>query len=119
MEILKIIGAVITLMGSIALLIGALGLVRMPDLYNRIQTGTKASTFGTVLTLLGLIFIFPGWVGKLIILMLFVGISNPVSSHVLARNAYRYGVPLSDKTTVDRLAEDIENNEVEPVNDAQ
>ena len=119
METLKIIGAVITLMGSIALLLGALGLVRMPDLYNRIHTGTKASTFGTMLTLFGLVFIFPGWTGKLIILILFVGISNPVSSHVLARNAYRAGVPLTGKTTVDRLAEDMEKKNVEPKNDAQ
>ncbi|MCK5169585.1 MAG: monovalent cation/H(+) antiporter subunit G, partial [Bacteroidales bacterium] len=41
---IEIIGAILVLSGSVFLFLGALGLVRMPDLYNRIQAGTKAST---------------------------------------------------------------------------
>ena len=69
---LQIIGAILTLIGSIFLFLGSLGLVRMPDSYNRIQAGTKASTLGTILTLLGIAFINPDWSGKLILLILFV-----------------------------------------------
>lgn len=117
MEILQIIGAFITLTGSIFLFLGALGLMRMPDVYNRIQAGTKATTLGTMLSLFGLGLIMPGWFGKIIILIVFVLITNPVSSHVLARAAHFSGIPLSPKTVVDKLAERMkENPENKPEN---
>ncbi|MDD2386608.1 MAG: monovalent cation/H(+) antiporter subunit G [Bacteroidales bacterium] len=117
METLKLIGAIIVLLGSIFLLLGSLGLVRMPDLFTRIQAGTKASTLGTMLTLVGIIFITPNWTGKLIILILFVLITNPISSHVLARAAHFSKIKLSDKTIIDQLADDgIEDKEKEKIN---
>lgn len=99
----EIIGAIIVLLGSIFLFLGALGLVRMPDLYNRIQAGTKASTLGTFLSLIGLLFIMPEWWGKLILLTIFILITNPVSSHVLARAAHYIKIPLTDKSVTDLL----------------
>ncbi len=100
---LEIIGAILVLLGSIFLFLGALGLVRMPDLFNRIQAGTKASTLGTLLSLIGLLLITPEWWGKLILLMIFILITNPVSSHVLARAAHYIKIPLTDKTVTDLL----------------
>ncbi|GAB4292046.1 MAG: monovalent cation/H(+) antiporter subunit G [Marinilabiliales bacterium] len=105
MEILKIIGAVITLIGSIFIFLGALGILRMPDVFNRIQAGTKASTLGTILTLTGLVLVFPGWIGKLFILVMFVIITNPVSSHVLARGAHHAHTPMTKETIIDELEE--------------
>ena len=102
-NILEIIGAILVLSGSVFLFLGALGLVRMPDLYNRIQAGTKASTLGTFLTLIGLLLIVPEWWGKLILLTVFILITNPVSSHVLARAAHYIKIPLTDKTVADLL----------------
>lgn len=106
METLSIIGACITLIGSLFLFLGSLGLVRMPDLYNRIQAGTKASTLGTLLTLLGIALIHPDWAGKLLILIVFVIITNPVSSHVISRAAHRSGIPLTRRSVQDDLAQD-------------
>ena len=103
MEIIKIIGAVITLIGSIFIFLGSLGLVRMPDFYNRIQAGTKASTLGTMLTLLGIGLIHLNWIGKVIILILFILMTNPLSSHVIARAAHNIKVKLTDKTVIDKL----------------
>ena len=103
MEIVEIIGAVITLIGSMFLFLGSLGLVRMPDIYNRIQTGTKATTLGTMLTLLGIGIIHLSWIGKIIVLIVFVLITNPVSSHVLSRAAHYVGIPLTPKTVIDKL----------------
>jgi len=104
-EYLNIIGGVVAIIGSIILFISSLGLVRMPDAYNRIQVGTKASTMGTILSVASLFFFYPGWFGKLIVLVLFVLITNPVSSHVLARAAYHIKVPFSKNTIVDQLKE--------------
>lgn len=103
MENLDFIGAIITLIGAIFLFLGSLGLLRMPDVYNRIQAGTKASTLGTILSLLGIGIIMPGWYGKIIILIVFVLLTNPVSSHVLARAAHFIGIPLTEKTVIDKL----------------
>ncbi len=112
----EIIGGIIAIGGSLFLLLGSVGLVRMPDAYNRIQAGTKASTLGTILSLVGVLFFVPGWFGKLILLILFVLITNPVSSHVLARAAYYTKVPLSEKTKVDKLKETLEVEESRKAN---
>lgn len=112
MEYLKIAGAFITLGGSLFVLFASIGLLRMPDIYNRIQAGTKASTLGTLLTLLGIGLIHPDWLLKIMLLIIFVLISNPVSSHVLGRAAHYARMPISDKTEVDELEE--ESNIVSP-----
>ena len=103
MELLQIIGGIVSLLGSLFLLLGALGIVRMPDSYNRIQTGTKATTLGTLLFLVGVGLYNPSWFPKLIVLILFILFTNPVSSHVLARSAYSIGVKLTKETVVDKL----------------
>lgn len=108
-----IIGSLITLIGSIFIFLGSLGIVRMPDSFNRMQAGTKASTLGTILTLVGLGIINPMWLGKVLILIMFVIITNPVSSHTLARAAHHVGIKLSDKTVSDILADDEKNNKEE------
>lgn len=100
---MELLGAIITLLGSIVLLIASIGLLRMPDVYNRLQVGTKATTLGTILSLIGLAVIMPSWSGKLIILIFFIMMTNPVSSHILARAAYFIKIPFTDKTVVDKL----------------
>jgi len=106
MEYLQIAGAILTLTGSVFIFLGGLGLVRMPDLFNRIQTGTKTSTLGTILSLAGLALINEGWIWKILIITVFVLITNPVSSNVIARAAHHRGVKLSGKTVADMLEED-------------
>ncbi|MCK5202150.1 MAG: monovalent cation/H(+) antiporter subunit G [Spirochaetales bacterium] len=103
MELLQIIGGIVSLLGSLFLLLGALGIVRMPDSYNRIQTGTKATTLGTLLFLVGIGIYHPSWFPRLVVLILFILFTNPVSSHVLARSAYSIGVKLTKETVVDKL----------------
>ena len=109
MEYLQIIGALIVVLGSLVLLIAAIGLIRMPDAYNRIQVGTKASTLSIALIMIGLALVIPSWVGKLITIMLFVMLTNPISSNVLMRASHRAGEPLSQVTIIDKLKEDEDN----------
>jgi len=103
---MMIIAAFISLIGSVFLFLGALGVVRMPDVYNRMQAGTKATTLGSMLTLLGIGLAHPDWLPKLILLILFVLFTNPVSTHAMARAAHFAGVKLTDITKKDTLAED-------------
>ena len=91
-QILYYAGLFFILLGSIFLFLGALGIYRMPDLYDRLQAGTKASTLGAMSVVLGVGLLQPSWLIKLIVIILFIAFSNPLSSHVLARASYRTGV---------------------------
>ena len=101
-----ILGNLLLLTGSLFLFSAGLGVLRMPDTYNRIQTGTKATTLGTILILIGLAFLHPAWTFKLIILIFFVMLTNPVSSHALARAAHAIGTRETESTVIDVLDAD-------------
>lgn len=105
MVLREMIGAAITLGGAVFLFLGALGIVRMPDLYNRMQAGTKATTLGNILSLTGLGLLQPAWLPKILLIALFVLITNPISSHALARAAHTAGIPLADGSVKDDLSE--------------
>jgi len=101
-----VIGALVTLAGSVFLLLGAIGVARMPDLYNRMQAGTKATTLGNLLALTGLGIMMPSWLPKILLIAVFVLVTNPISSHALARAAHAAGIPLAKGSVKDALADD-------------
>lgn len=103
---MEILGGLLLSLGAAFLLLGGLGLVRMPDVFNRIQAGTKATTLGTLLILAGAACLRPEWGLKLLLIGLFILFTNPISSQVLARAAHRSGSKKSELTLVDRLEED-------------
>ncbi len=107
-DLMRLVGASLTFLGSAFLFLGALGIFRMPDIYNRMQAGTKATTLGNILTLTGLGLLAPAWLPKIMLIVLFVLITNPLSSHALARAAHRSGVTLARETIYDALREDEE-----------
>jgi multicomponent Na+:H+ antiporter subunit G len=104
--LLDLAGALLLVAGTAFLLLGGLGLVRMPDVFNRIQAGTKTTTLGTLLSLLGVAILYPAWSLKLLLIGLFLLFTNPLSSQVLARAAHRDRDHAGSVSTVDRLAED-------------
>ena len=108
MVFLDLIGALLLLTGTLFLLLGGLGLVRMPDVYNRIQAGTKATTLGTLLSLAGVAFLHPEWTLKLLLIGIFLLFTNPLSSQVVARAAHRTGASMSSTTNIDLLEENRE-----------
>ena len=101
------VGAVLIAVGLAFDLLGCLGLVRLPDIYNRLQAGTKCVTLGTCMILLGSA-VCAG-VGplavKAILCLVFVLLTSPVAAHAVARGAYRSGVRLWPGSVVDRYAE--------------
>ena len=106
---IDILGGLLLVAGTSFLLLGSLGLIRMPDTYNRIQAGTKTTTLGTLFTLAGTACLMPGWGWKLLLIGLFLIFTNPISSQLLASTAHQGGAKKSPLTKVDRLAEDEEN----------
>ena len=99
----NILGNLFLVIGALFLFSAGLGVLRMPDTYNRIQTGTKATTLGTIMILVGIALLHPSWTLKLIILIFFVMLTNPVSSHALARAAHTIGIRETEATVIDRL----------------
>lgn len=106
-SLLDLTGGILLVAGASFLFFGGLGVLRMPDLFNRIQAGAKTTTLGTLLILAGTAFLHPEWGLKLLLIGLFLLFTNPLSSQVLARAAHRVGVEKSSKTSVDMLAEDL------------
>jgi len=105
------VGLGFVLLGSIFLFLGALGIYRMPDLYNRLQAGTKASTLGAMSVVLGVGLMQPSWLIKLIVIILFIGISNPLSSHALARASYRRGIRPFFKKKIDDYEAEVQEEQ--------
>lgn len=106
----QIIGVVIISIGVAFNTFGCIGLLRLPDLYNRLQAATKCVTLGTCGIMFG-IFCIAGFnsVGlKALAAILFIFLSAPVAAHALARGAHLFGVKLWEKSVCDKYKEDKE-----------
>jgi multicomponent Na+:H+ antiporter subunit G len=102
---MRLLADLLLLIGAVFSFLGALGLVRMPDIYNRIQASTKSATLGTIAIIAGIGVMYPEWWAKLVCITGFLLFSSPVSSSVLARGVFKSGVKhwtkaqaLADKT---------------------
>ncbi len=106
----NIIGLTLISIGLLFDFLGCLGLVRLPDLYSRLQAATKSVTLGTCSILLGT-FVIVGFTAaglKSIMCILFLLMTAPVAAHALARGAHRAGIKLWKNSVVDKYAEDKE-----------
>jgi multicomponent Na+:H+ antiporter subunit G len=91
-------------LGSVFMFLAAVGLIRMPDMYTRLQAGTKAATLGSVAIILGIWVLHPEWSAKLLVIVFFVLLTSPVGSSTIARSAFILGhipwvKPTQDKDT--------------------
>lgn len=86
---IQILASLLILLGAFFVFSAGLGLLRMPDPLTRIQAGTKATTLGALLVLTGLSILHPERLLLYLLIVAFVFISNPISSHALARAAAR------------------------------
>ncbi len=104
----EIIGMSVIAVGALFSLFGCIGLVRLPDVYNRLQASTKCVTMGTCLILIGCVISLGSMPGAIkgFICIVFILITSPTGAHALARAAHRSGVALWKKSVVDRYHED-------------
>ncbi|MDI9368787.1 monovalent cation/H(+) antiporter subunit G [Mesotoga sp. BH458_6_3_2_1] len=92
MIILDILGYALLSIGAFFFFMGGLGMLRMPDVFNRLQAGTKATTLGSFSVILGVGLINPQWLLKTVIIVAFIAITNPVGSSAIARTALKKGI---------------------------
>lgn len=102
---LEVLSWVLILTGSAFVIIGGIGLVRLPDFYTRIHAAGITDTMGSWLILAGLM-VHEGFTlntAKLAMLLFFLLATSPLSSHALAKAAYLRGLdPLQGRELVDR-----------------
>ena len=86
---------------------GAVGILRMPDVYSRIQCSSKTITMGALPLLVALVVaegpVSPYGSRALLVAVLLL-VVNPVASHALARAAYKAGVPMWPGAVTDEVA---------------
>ncbi|MBU0502772.1 MAG: monovalent cation/H(+) antiporter subunit G [Candidatus Omnitrophota bacterium] len=104
----EFIGIIFIIVGLGFDIFGCLGLLRLPDVYNRLQATTKCVTLGTCSILIGTL-IFKGFSPtgiKAIMAAVFLLLTSPVAAHALARGAHKSGVKLWEKSVCDQYDED-------------
>ena len=81
-------------LGLVLIFFGTLGIIRFPDIYTRLQTSSKCDAAGAVALLVGLM-VREG-LGSLslgiLIILVFLLLTNPVASHAIARSAAIRGI---------------------------
>jgi multicomponent Na+:H+ antiporter subunit G len=101
-------GVVMALLGVGFNVLGCIGLVRLPDVYNRLQAATKCVTLGTCLVLVGVMLMTEsvpcGF--KCLVCLAVIAITAPTAAHALARGAHLHGIRLWEGSVGDAYAED-------------
>lgn len=93
-EIQNILTVLLIVTGSFFMLVGSIGVIRLPDFFTRSHATSKSDTLGIMLIILGLM-VYEGFCLnslKLLITFVFVAIANPVGAHALARAALSFGI---------------------------
>ena len=97
------IALILISIGVLFNLLGCIGLLRLPDVYNRLQAATKCVTLGCCSILLG-VFLHFGFSDagvKALVAIPLLFFSSTVAAHALVRGTYHFGVKLSDKSIKD------------------
>ena len=107
----SVMGMIFVVIGLAFNVLGCIGMIRLPDIYNRLQAATKCVTMGTCMVMIG-VMIASGFAHsaqlsvRCIICMVFILITAPTAAHALAHGAYSFGVRLWEKSVVNRYEED-------------
>jgi multicomponent Na+:H+ antiporter subunit G len=105
-----ILGYILVIIGILFDIFGCIGLVRFPDVYNRLQASTKCVTLGTILLLVGVALVAASGPtsAKAIICAVFILLTSPTAAHAIAKGAYASGVELWENSVVDKYAEQVD-----------
>lgn len=105
--IFDLLAAALVLVGGAFVLLAGVGVVRMPDLFTRMQAATKGATLGAgcLLSAVAVHFRDLDVSARAVLVIAFVFLTAPVAAHLIARAAYAVGVPLWEGTIRDELKE--------------
>ena len=100
------LGCILLLLGSCFALLGAIGVLRLPDLYTRMHAASKAGAVGggMILVSVALVSFDPSIALRAVIGAAFLLLTTPVSAHLLARVSHRGGYHTQTTMFIDELA---------------
>ncbi len=102
MVLLESLAYLLVFAGAAFCLVGAIGVLRFPDVYSRMHAAGITDTLGALLVLTGLI-LLAGWTlatAKLVFILAFLWMSSPTATHALAKAALQGGVrPIVSETS--------------------
>lgn len=102
---IAVIGILCLLAGLAFITLAGLGVARLPDAFQRMHASTKAGTLGASLTVIGAALLLPSIrLASVGLTILFLLLTLPVASQLLARAAYKSGARLTGLTRGDPLA---------------
>lgn len=93
-EIRHSLTIIFVILGAFFMMIGSIGVVRLPDFYTRSHAISTSDTLGIMLLIAGLIFYEGLSINslKLLFILIFVVLANPVGAHAIVRAAFDYGI---------------------------
>lgn len=96
---------ILMFIGAFFMLVAALGVFRLPDLYMRLHANTKSATFGVLFLLIGAAIHFWNFsiTARAVAIIIFLFATAPVAAHIIGRAAYISGAPLWEGTLSDDL----------------
>jgi len=111
LEVLHYVAGGVLLLGALFVLVAAIGILRLPDLYTRMHAASKAGAVGSGL-MFGAVAV-ASLDGPIILRaalgFVFILVTTPISAHLLARAAYHAGVRPTELTVIDDLASSASN----------
>lgn len=116
-----VIAGILMTVGALWLLVAAIGLLRMPDLYLRLSTASKTSALGlSLMALAAAVYLGSlGGAARAAAVILFLFLTAPVAAHMIGRAAYFSGAPRWRGTLVDELRGPYELEKQAPKSDAK
>ena len=108
---IETVGHILIGVGVLFDLFGCIGLVRFPDVYNRLQAATKCVTLGTILILLGVACSsgLGAMTGKAVVCAIFIIVTSPTAAHAIAKGAYVSGIKLWENSVIDKYSEQLKS----------
>ncbi len=105
---LEWIVAVLLMSGALFMLVAAIGVVKLPDVYMRMHAITKAASLGAILMLTAVFVWHPHWIVgvEALMVILFVIFTAPIGAHMLAKVSHKMKVPIGEGYVMDEMKED-------------
>jgi multicomponent K+:H+ antiporter subunit G len=106
---IELSASLLVLFGAFFILMGSVGLARLPDFFSRLHAPTKATTLGIGATLTASLLLFTYQTGefaiKELLITMFLFITAPVAAHLLAKAALHHHVRVLGNKETQRLVE--------------
>lgn len=102
---------IFVILGSLISIVAAIGIIRLEDIYSRAHAAGKAATLGAMFLLFGTFLYFFATEGignmQLLLGIIFILITGPLSSHMIMKAAYNINTPYTKNTKIDEIRDDL------------